>query len=309
MQSLIDKAQVLIEALPYIQRFDDKIFVIKYGGAAMVDEDLKRSFCQDVTLLKFIGLNPIVVHGGGPQIGSVLSQMGKESKFIDGMRVTDEETMNVVEMVLAGKVNAEIVSMINSLGGKAVGLSGKDGNLLMARKMEMRSVARDGNPPEIIDLGRVGEVTHVDPTVLTALGREEFIPVIAPVGVDADGNTYNINADVVAGHVAGALDAEKLILLTDVEGVKARDGRLFTAINAKEAERHIGEGAITGGMIPKINCCLRALHEGVRSAHIIDGRVPHALLLEIFTDVGIGTKIMRRGPVKVEAGKVRGKGK
>ncbi len=309
MESFIEKAQVLIEALPYIQRFDDKIFVIKYGGAAMVDEDLKHSFCQDVTLLKFIGLNPIVVHGGGPQIGQVLKQMGKESKFIDGMRVTDEETMNVVEMVLAGKVNAQIVSMINRLGGKAVGLSGKDGNLLLARKMEARSVAREGLPPEVVDLGRVGEVAHVNPTVLTALGREEFIPVIAPIGVDADGNTYNINADVVAGQVAGALDAEKLILLTDVEGVKAEDGRLFTSLNAAQAVRHIKEGTITGGMIPKINCCIGALHEGVRSAHIIDGRTPHALLLEIFTDVGIGTQIMRHGPVRVAGRNAKGKGK
>jgi acetylglutamate kinase len=296
MKSLIDKAEVLVEALPYIQRFYDKTFVIKYGGAAMVDEDLKRSFCQDVTLLKFIGLNPVVVHGGGPQIGSVLKQMGKESKFVHGMRVTDEETMNVVEMVLAGKVNAEIVSMINSLGGKAVGLSGKDGNLIRARKMEMRSIPGEGTPPEIIDLGRVGEVEHVDPTVITALGKEHFIPIIAPVGVDTDGNTYNINADFVAGQVASALGAEKLILLTDVEGVKDQEGRLLTGQSIEEAEKAIRDGAVTGGMIPKVVCCIKALHSGVRSTHVIDGRVAHALLLEIFTDVGIGTQIAQGAP-------------
>jgi acetylglutamate kinase len=293
MKSLIDKAEVLIEALPYMQRFYDKTFVIKYGGAAMVDEDLKRSFCQDVTLLKFIGLNPVVVHGGGPQIGSVLKQMGKESRFVDGMRVTDEETMDVVEMVLAGKVNAEIVSSINSLGGKAVGLSGKDGNLIRVRKMEMRRVPREGTPPEIIDLGRVGEVEHVDPTVITALGKEHFIPIIAPVGVDADGNTYNINADFVAGRIASALGAEKLILLTDVEGVKDKKGRLLTSQSIEAAENAIRDGAVTGGMIPKVACCIEALHAGVRATHVIDGRVAHALLLEIFTDIGIGTQIAR----------------
>ncbi|MFQ5458056.1 MAG: acetylglutamate kinase [Myxococcota bacterium] len=293
MKKFIDKAQVLIEALPYIQRFNDKVFVIKYGGAAMVDEELKRSFCQDVTLLKFIGLNPIVVHGGGPQIGSVLEKMGKESRFVNGMRVTDEETMNVVEMVLSGKVNAEIVSRINELGGRAVGLSGKDGNLLRARKMEMRRVQEDGNPPEIIDLGRVGEVEHVDPGVLMALENENFIPVIAPVGVDGDGNTYNINADFVAGHVAGALDAEKLILLTDVEGVKDAKGNLVTNLGISDIEEAIASGAIHGGMLPKVECCIRALRSGVRSTHVIDGRVEHALLLEIFTDGGIGSQITR----------------
>ena len=301
MKKFIGRAQVLIEALPYIQRFNDKVFVIKYGGAAMVDEDLKRSFCQDVTLLKFIGLNPIVVHGGGPQIGTVLKQMGKESQFVDGMRVTDEETMNVVEMVLSGKVNAEIVSKINELGGRAVGLSGKDGNLLRARKMEMRRVPKDANPPELIDLGRVGEVEHVDPSVLIALEEKQFIPVIAPVGVDADGNTYNINADFVAGHVAGALDAEKLILLTDVEGVKDTKGNLITNLGITEAEKAMKAGVIKGGMLPKIECCIGALRSGVRSAHVIDGRVEHALLLEIFTDVGIGTQITRS--VRKKSGK------
>jgi acetylglutamate kinase len=293
MKNLIDKAEVLIEALPYIQRFDDKTFVIKYGGAAMVDDELKRSFCQDVTLLKFIGLNPVVVHGGGPQIGSVLKQMGKESKFIQGMRVTDEETMGIVEMVLAGSVNSQIVSLINHLGGKAVGLSGKDGNLLRARKLEMKAMPPGGKGGERIDLGRVGEVEAVDPTVLTALGKAEFIPVIAPVGVDTGGATYNINADLVAGKVAAALGAEKLILLTDVEGVKDRDGRLLSTLSAEEVKKLVKERTITGGMIPKVECCMTALREGVKSTHVIDGRVSHAVLLEIFTDVGIGTQIIR----------------
>ncbi len=293
MKNLIDKAEVLIEALPYIQRFDDKTFVIKYGGAAMTEDDLKRSFCQDVTLLKFIGLNPVVVHGGGPQIGSVLKRMGKESTFIQGMRVTDEETMDVVEMVLSGTVNAEIVSRINHLGGKAVGLSGKDGNLLRARKMKLKSVPAQGERPKMIDLGRVGEVEAVDPTVITALTRSDFIPVIAPVGVDEKGHTYNVNADLVAGKVAAALGAEKLILLTDVEGVLDAEKNLMSALGVDDVKRMIQGGAIKAGMIPKVECCMTALREGVKSTHIIDGRVPHAVLLEIFTDVGIGTQITR----------------
>ncbi|OGP86902.1 MAG: acetylglutamate kinase [Deltaproteobacteria bacterium RBG_13_65_10] len=293
MKNLIDKAEVLIEALPYIQRFDDKTFVIKYGGAAMVDKELKRSFCQDVTLLKFIGLNPVVVHGGGPQIGSVLRQMGKESVFIQGMRVTDEETMDIVEMVLAGKVNSEIVSLINRLGGKAVGLSGKDGSLLRARKLEIKGASHDRKKGGRIDLGRVGEVEAVDPTVLTALAKADFIPVIAPVGVDGSGATYNINADLVAGKVAVALGAEKLMLLTDVEGVKDRNGRLLSTLSAEEVRKLVKEGTISGGMIPKVECCITALREGVRSTHVVDGRVAHAVLLEIFTDVGIGTQIVR----------------
>ena len=293
MRELIDKAEVLIEALPYIQRFDDKTFVIKYGGAAMVEEDLKRSFCQDVTLLKFIGLNPVVVHGGGPQIGSVLKRMGKESTFIQGMRVTDEETMDVVEMVLSGTVNSEIVSTINHLGGKAVGLSGKDGNLLRARKLRLKSIPGDGERGKHIDLGRVGEVEAVDPTVLTALAKADFIPVIAPVGVDAEGNTYNVNADLVAGKIAAALGAEKLILLTDVPGVLDATQQLISALGVDEVKKAMQEGVITGGMIPKMECCMTALREGVRATHVIDGRVPHAVLLEIFTDVGIGTQITR----------------
>jgi acetylglutamate kinase len=293
MKDLIDKAEILIEALPYIQRFDDKTFVIKYGGAAMVEEDLKRSFCQDVTLLKFIGLNPVVVHGGGPQIGSVLKRMGKESTFVQGMRVTDEETMDVVEMVLSGTVNSEIVSTINHLGGKAVGLSGKDGNLLRARKLRLKSIPGDGERGKHIDLGRVGEVEAVDPTVLTALAKADFIPVIAPVGVDAEGNTYNVNADLVAGKIAAALGAEKLILLTDVPGVLDATKQLISALGVDEVKKAMQEGVITGGMIPKMECCMTALREGVRATHVIDGRVPHAVLLEIFTDVGIGTQITR----------------
>jgi acetylglutamate kinase len=293
MRNLIDKAEVLIEALPYIQRFDDKTFVIKYGGAAMTEDDLKRSFCQDVTLLKFIGLNPVVVHGGGPQIGSVLKRMGKESTFVQGMRVTDEETMDVVEMVLSGTVNAEIVSTINHLGGKAVGLSGKDGNLLRARKLKLKSVRAEGERARTIDLGRVGEVEAVDPTVITALTKADFIPVIAPVGVDEKGHTYNVNADLVAGKVAAALAAEKLILLTDVEGVLDAQGKLMSALIVDDVKRLIQEGVIKGGMIPKVECCTTALREGVHATHVIDGRVPHAVLLEIFTDVGIGTQITR----------------
>jgi len=293
MKNLIDKAEVLIEALPYIQRFDDKTFVIKYGGAAMTEEDLKRSFCQDVTLLKFIGLNPVVVHGGGPQIGSVLKRMGKESTFIQGMRVTDEETMDVVEMVLSGTVNAEIVSTINALGGKAVGLSGKDGNLLRAKKLKLKSVPAGGERARTIDLGRVGEVDAVDPTVITALTKADFIPVIAPVGVDEKGHTYNVNADLVAGKVAAALAAEKLILLTGVEGVLDAEGKLLSALIVDDVKRLVQEGVIKGGMIPKVECCITALHEGVQATHVIDGRVPHAVLLEIFTDVGIGTQITR----------------
>jgi acetylglutamate kinase len=301
MKELIDKAEVLIEALPYIQRFDDKTFVIKYGGAAMVEDDLKRSFCQDVTLLKFIGLNPVVVHGGGPQIGSVLKRMGKESTFVQGMRVTDEETMDVVEMVLSGTVNSEIVSTINHLGGKAVGLSGKDGNLLRARKLRLKSIPGDGERGKRIDLGRVGEVEAVDPTVLTALAKADFIPVIAPVGVDAEGHTYNVNADLVAGKIAAALGAEKLILLTDVPGVLDATKQLISALGVDEVRKAMHEGVISGGMIPKMECCMTALREGVRATHVIDGRVPHAVLLEIFTDVGIGTQITRTVRARVRA--------
>ena len=293
MQELIDKANVLMEALPWIRRFYGKTIVIKYGGNAMVEERLKEGFARDVILMKFIGLNPVVVHGGGPQIGQVLKAMGKESRFVQGMRVTDPETMDVVEMVLGGKVNKEIVSNINRHGGKAVGLSGKDGGLILARKLEMTALNPETLSPEIIDVGLVGEVELVNPQVITALEKEHFIPVIAPIGVGLEGETYNINADLVAGKIAGALRAEKLILLTDVEGVKDKTGRLISTIDVARVPDLINDGTISGGMIPKVNCCLDAVEEGVHKTHIIDGRMEHACLLEIFTDKGIGTAIAR----------------
>ncbi len=293
MQELIDKANILMEALPWIRRFYNKTIVIKYGGNAMVEERLKESFAQDVVLMKYIGLNPVVVHGGGPQIGKVLKAMGKESRFVQGMRVTDSETMDVVEMVLVGKVNKEIVGNINRHGGKAVGLSGKDGQLLLARKLEMTAVNPDTLTPEIIDVGMVGEVESVSASVISALEEADFIPVIAPVGVGLNGETYNINADLVAGKIAGALRAEKLILLTDVEGVKDKEGRLISTIDVTRVPDLINDGTISGGMIPKVNCCLDAVEEGVHKTHIVDGRMEHACLLEIFTDKGIGTAIAR----------------
>jgi acetylglutamate kinase len=293
MQELINKANILLEALPYIKRFYNKTIVIKYGGNAMVEEHLKEGFAQDVILMKYIGLNPVVVHGGGPQIGRVLKAMGKESRFVQGMRVTDTETMDVVEMVLGGKVNKEIVGNINRHGGRAVGLSGKDGNLLTARKMAMTMTNPETLTPEIIDIGMVGEVEKVDPSIITALEEADFIPVIAPVGVGMNGETYNINADLVAGKIAGALRAEKLILLTDVEGVKSRDGHLISTIDISRIPDLINDGTISGGMIPKVNCCVEAIEQGVHKTHIIDGRMEHACLLEIFTDKGIGTAVGR----------------
>ncbi len=293
MQELIAKANVLLEALPWIKRFSGATIVIKYGGNAMVEERLKESFARDIILMKYIGLNPVVVHGGGPQIGQVLKAMGIESEFVQGMRVTDRATMDVVEMVLGGKVNKEIVANINLHGGKAVGLSGKDGNLIVARKMEMRRVNPDTLTPEIIDIGMVGEVETVHPEIIGALEKSNFIPVIAPIGVGLNGETFNINADLVAGRVAGALKAEKLILLTDVEGVKGPDGRLISTIDIARVPDLINDGTITGGMIPKVNCCVDAAEEGVKKTHIIDGRMEHACLLEIFTDKGIGTAIAR----------------
>ena len=293
MESLIEKAKVLIEALPYIRRFYDKTIVIKYGGSTMEEGRMKRSFALDVVLLKYIGLNPVVVHGGGPQIGEMLTKMGKKSQFIEGMRVTDGETMDVVEMVLVGKVNKEIVSLINQQGGKAVGLSGKDGRLITAKKLILTKSRSKGQKPEVIDIGMVGEVKAINPGVIESLEKENFIPVIAPVGVGEEGETYNINADLVAGKIASALKAEKFILLTDVEGVMDEKHRLIPTLNAKQAKRLIAQKIISSGMIPKVNCCLDALEEGVAKAHIIDGRVEHAILLEIFTDVGIGTQITR----------------
>ena len=293
MENPIDKAKVLIEALPYIRRFYDKTIVIKYGGSTMEEGGMKRSFALDVVLLKYIGLNPVVVHGGGPQIGEMLNKMGKKSEFVEGMRVTDEETMDVVEMVLVGKVNKEIVSLIQQQGGKAVGLSGKDGRLITAKKLRLTKSRGKEEKPEIIDIGMVGEVEAINPGVVVALEKENFIPVIAPVGVGEGGETYNINADLVAGKVASALKAEKLILLTDVEGVMDGERRLIPNLDAKQAKRLITQKVISSGMIPKVNCCLDALEGGVAKTHIIDGRVEHAILLEIFTDIGIGTQIYK----------------
>jgi acetylglutamate kinase len=295
MKNPIDKANVLVEALPYIRRFYGKTVVIKYGGSAMEEDRLKRNFALDVVLLKYIGIHPVVVHGGGPQIGQLLTRMGKKSQFVEGMRVTDKETMDVVEMVLVGKVNQEIVSLINQQGGKAVGLSGKDGRLITAKKLKLTKSRGKGKPPEVIDIGMVGEVKTINPGVIDSLQRENFIPVIAPIGVGEAGETYNINADLVAGKVASALKAEKLILLTDVVGVLNEKKQLIPTLDAKQAKRMITQKVISSGMIPKVNCCLEALEEGVRKAHIIDGRVEHAVLLEIFTDVGIGTQISREG--------------
>ncbi|MGA8261842.1 MAG: acetylglutamate kinase [Arenicellales bacterium] len=289
----LDFARVLTEALPYIQRFHGKTIVIKYGGNAMVDSDLKRAFARDVVLLKLVGINPVVVHGGGPQISQLLERIGKKSEFVNGMRVTDRETMDVVEMVLGGLVNKEIVNLINSHGGRAVGLSGKDGAMIRARRITVERADPDAQAPEIMDLGHVGEVAQVDPRVVRTLDENQFIPVIAPIGVGEDGHTYNINADTVAGKLAITLAAEKLILLTNTTGVLDRNGALLTGLTAADVEGYIADGTISGGMLPKIQCALDAVGSGVRGAHIIDGRVRHAVLLEIFTDSGIGTLIKR----------------
>jgi acetylglutamate kinase len=295
MQRLIEKAQVLIEALPYIRKFYQKTMVIKYGGAAMVDEDLREGFAMDIVLMKYVGLNPVVVHGGGPQIGDVLQKMGKNSTFVQGMRVTDKETMDVVEMVLVGKVNKEIVSLINRCGGKAVGLSGKDGGLIRAKKLLLSPREHDGFPSEIVDLGMVGEVEEINSDIIQTLDDGDFIPVIAPVGVGEDGKTYNINADLVAGKLAAALRAEKLLLLTNVPGVLNEKEDLIPSLSVKEAKELISRGVVSAGMIPKLTCCLETLAGGVAKAHVIDGRVQHALILEIFTDGGVGTEIWEGG--------------
>lgn len=291
MQKLIDKAEVLLEALPYIQRFFSKTIVIKYGGHAMDDEDLRMSFVRDVILMRYIGLSPVIVHGGGPQIDGMLEKIGKKSDFVEGMRVTDGETMDIVEMVLVGKVNKEIVSLINQFGGHAVGLSGMDGGLIRARKLWIPRRGKDGQEKEPLDIGQVGEVESINPEVIETIKNNKWVPVIAPVGVGSAGEMYNINADLVAGKVAAALRAEKFILLTDVEGVLDGEKRLISTMNAETAGRYLKEEVIKGGMIPKVNCCLQALREGVKKTHIIDGRVKHAILLEIFTDEGIGTQI------------------
>jgi acetylglutamate kinase len=277
--------------MPYIQTFRGKTFVIKYGGNAMTDESLKLGFAQDVVLLRYIGINPVIVHGGGPQIGKTMERMGKKPTFVSGQRVTDEETMDIVEMVLGGKVNKEIVNLINRTGGKAVGLTGKDGGLIQAKKLKMTIKSENTGETEIIDIGLVGEVTEVRPGALVALEQGGFIPVIAPVGVGENGETYNINADLVAGAVAGALKAEKLILLTDQSGILDKDKNLIPTLNKKTVETMIHAGVIAGGMIPKTKSCSQALDAGCSKVHIIDGRIPHALLLEIFTREGIGTEI------------------
>jgi acetylglutamate kinase len=286
MKKYIEKVNTLLESLPYIQEFYGKTIVVKYGGHAMVDDSLQGSFARDMVLLKLVGINPVIVHGGGPQIDDLLKQIGKKSDFVDGMRVTDGETMEVVEMVLVGKINKEIVKHINIAGGKAVGLSGKDGNLIAAQKM-----FHVNSKNEEIDIGQVGTVKSINPAVLETLDRDRFIPVIAPVGVDQDGITYNINADLAAGKIAESLKAEKLMLLTDVEGVLL-DDKLVSTLKSTKIQSYIESGKITGGMIPKVKCCYDAVSGGVGKAHIIDGRVEHAVLLEIFTQAGIGTEIV-----------------
>ncbi len=288
----MDRAGILVEALPYIRRFFNKTVVIKYGGHAMVDGELKDNFARDVVLMKYIGINPVVVHGGGPQIGSLLKKLGKESKFVQGMRVTDEETMDIVEMVLVGKVNKEIVGLINRHGGMAVGLSGKDANLIRAEKYYLSAEKVRDMPSEIIDIGLVGKVREVNAALIISLMADGVIPVIAPTGVGDRGETYNINADLVAGSVAAALTAEKLILLTDVPGVLNNKKELIQTMDELTARRMIDEGTIEGGMYPKVKCCLKALRAGVKKAHIVDGRLKHTILLEMFTDRGIGTEMV-----------------
>ncbi|HSH72006.1 MAG TPA: acetylglutamate kinase [Methylophilaceae bacterium] len=284
----VQKAQTLSEALPYIKRFFDKTIVIKYGGNAMTDEHLKQCFAQDVVLLKLVGMNPVVVHGGGPQINEMLDKLGKKGTFIQGMRVTDEETMDIVEMVLGGQVNKEIVNLINRNGGKAVGLTGQDGNFIHAEKLLM---ANKDKPDEFIDIGQVGDITAIDPSIINFLDSGDFIPVIAPIGVGPDGETYNINADVVAGKLAEILGAEKLILLTNTPGVLDKNGTLLTGLTPKQIDDLVEDGTLSGGMLPKISSALDAARSGVKSVHIIDGRVEHALLLEVLTDEGVGTLI------------------
>jgi len=284
-------AQVLSEALPYIQRYIGKTIVVKYGGNAMIDEDLKQSFARDIVMMKLIGMNPVVVHGGGPQIGDLLSRLNIESHFVNGMRVTDTQTMDVVEMVLGGSVNKEIVNLINQNGGKAIGLTGKDGKLIQAKKLTVTHKSPEMEASEIIDIGHVGEVESVNIDVISMLCDSDFIPVIAPVGVDDKGHAYNINADLVAGKVAEVLQAEKLMLLTNISGLLDKAGNLLTGLSTQQVDDLIADGTIHGGMLPKIGCALNAVKAGVKRAHIIDGRVAHATLLELFTDTGVGTLI------------------
>jgi len=287
-------ASVLAEALPYIQRFAGKTIVVKYGGNAMTEDHLMASFARDIVLMKLVGMNPVVVHGGGPQIGDLLKRVGKESEFVQGMRVTDNETMDIVEMVLGGLVNKEIVNLIHQHGGNSVGLTGKDGNLIMAKKLKVTKYTPDMDEPEIIDIGHVGEVSRINTGVIDMLIQGDFIPVIAPVGVDEEGHSYNINADLVAGKVAEALQAEKLMLLTNTPGLLNKQGDLLTGLNAKMVDDLIADGTIYGGMLPKIQCALDAVQGGVKAAHIVDGRVDHAVMLEVFTDEGVGTLITAR---------------
>lgn len=284
-------AEVLTEALPYIKRFRGKLIVIKYGGNAMSDETLKAGFARDVVLMKLVGMNPIVVHGGGPQIGKTLDKLGKKTEFVEGMRVTDSETMDIVEMVLGGIVNKEIVNLISRFGGNAVGLSGKDGKLIRAKKMIVKKNSPEFDAPEIIDLGHVGDVHSIDKSVIEKLIKGDFIPVVAPVGEDESGQSYNINADLVAGKIAEALTAEKLIMLTNTKGLLDKEGEVLTGISVEEVDNLIKKGVIHGGMLPKIRSALDAVHGGVQTSHIIDGRVKHAVLLEILTDEGVGTLI------------------
>ena len=290
-EEAIHTSKILSEALPYIQKFTGSTLVIKFGGNAMTDDNLKRSFAKDIVLMKLVGMNPVVVHGGGPQIASLLEQLGIESEFVDGMRVTDSKTMDVVEMVLGGAVNKEIVTLINAAGGKAIGLTGKDGQLIMAKKMQVSRKTPGMEAPEIIDIGHVGEVHKINTQVIDMLTESNFIPVIAPIGVDDQGASYNINADLVAGKIAEVLDAEKLILLTNVAGLEDATGQILTGLGTSQVDELIADGTIAGGMLPKIRCALEAVQNGVTSAHIIDGRVNHAMLLEIFTDQGVGTLI------------------
>ena len=296
-EAALNIAQVLTEALPYIQRFTGKTIVVKFGGNAMVDPALHESFARDVVLMKLVGMNPVVVHGGGPQIGSLLAKLNIHTEFVNGMRVTDAQTMDVVEMLLGGSVNKEIVASINRNGGKAIGVSGKDGQLIRARKLTVTRHSEELNASEIIDIGHVGEVDQIDTEVLRVILGSDFIPVIAPIGADAEGCTYNINADLVAGKLAQVLQAEKLMLLTNVAGLMDKQGEVLTGLGTSQVDSLIADGTIAGGMLPKIACALDAVKSGVASAHIIDGRVPHAVLLEIFTHEGIGTLITDRRQV------------
>lgn len=293
---MLEKAKILAEALPYIRRFYRKVVVIKYGGHAMVADELKESFAQDIVLMKYIGIHPVVVHGGGPQINQMLERVGIKSDFRAGMRVTDEATMDIVEMVLAGKLNKEIVSLINRHGGQAIGLSGKDANLIEAKKLHMFRYQGDDRPPEIIDIGLVGEVQKINVEMLKTLERSNLIPVIAPVGVGQRGETYNINADLVAGQIAGSLQAEKLFLMTDVSGVLDRENNLISSMSVSEAADALQDETLRGGMIPKVQCAMDAVQAGVDKVHIVDGRIPHCILLEMFTDSGVGTEIVKKRP-------------